>query len=305
MTNLLNNAKKKFMALTLTSALAFTLIPMGTDLADASTVKSLSAPTGIKTAARDDDELTLKWNAAEGAQGYEIYRYSATYDKWIEVERTNNTFDEIDDLLSASIYSFKIRSYAQNASGQYVYSDFSDTFKTVTAPKDVNNLRISSKSNNSVTLKWNSVKRADKYQVYKYDKTSGTWKRLITTSKTSYTVKGLSSGTSYRFKVRPYRETLGYKYYGDFEDISVKTASNSSSSESSGYIGETRAKQIALNKAGVSSSKAESIKVKLDYDDGVRVYDVKFYEGDYEYEVEINARTGVVYDYDKDFRWDD
>ena len=58
-------------------------------------------------------------------------------------------------------------------------------------------------------------------------------------------------------------------------------------------------------KAGVSSSKAEFIKVKLDYDDGVRVYDVKFYEGDYEYEVEINARTGVVYDYDKDFRWDD
>ena len=266
---------------------------------------TLAPPTDIKTVSRDDDEITLSWNAVTGAQGYEIYRYSSTYDKWIEVERTNNTFDEIDDLLSASIYSFKIRAYAQNASGQYVYSDFSDTFKTVTAPKDVNNLRVSSKSNNSVTLKWNSVKRADKYQVYKYDKTSGTWKRLITTSKTSYTVKGLSSGTSYRFKVRPYRETLGYKYYGDFEDISVKTASNSSSSESSGYIGETRAKQIALNKAGVSSSKAEFIKVKLDYDDGVRVYDVKFYEGDYEYEVEINARTGAVYDYDKDFRWDD
>ena len=297
--------KKKFAAAALTAALAITLIPTGLEYADAESMLTLAPPTDIKTVSRDDDEITLSWNAVTGAQGYEIYRYSSTYDKWIEVERTNNTFDEIDDLLSASIYSFKIRAYAQNASGQYVYSDFSDTFKTVTAPKDVNNLRVSSKSNNSVTLKWNSVKRADKYQVYKYDKTSGTWKRLITTSKTSYTVKGLSSGTSYRFKVRPYREALGYKYYGDFEDISVKTASNSSSSESSGYIGETRAKQIALNKAGVSSSKAEFIKVKLDYDDGVRVYDVKFYEGDYEYEVEINARTGVVYDYDKDFRWDD
>ena len=85
----------------------------------------------------------------------------------------------------------------------------------------------------------------------------------------------------------------------------MKTASGSSSSASSGYIGETRAKQIALNKAGVSSSKAEFTRVKLDYDDGIRVYDVEFYAGDYEYEVEINARTGVVYDYDKDFRWDD
>ena len=305
MAKTLNNVKTKFMALTLTAALALTLIPAGTDSAYASSAASLSAPTGIQTAARDDDELTLKWNAVEGAQGYEIYRYSTVYDKWIEVERTNNTFDEIEDLLSASIYSFKIRAFAQNASGQYVYSDFSDIFKTVTSPKDVNNLGVSSKTNNSITLKWSPVKRADKYQVYKYDKTSGIWKRLITTSRTSYTVTGLSYGTSYRFKVRPYREALGYKYYGDFEDISVKTASNSSSSSSSGYIGEARAKQIALNKAGVSASNAEFTKVKLEYDDGIRVYDVKFYAGDFEYEIEINARTGVVYDYDKDFRWDD
>ena len=216
--------------------------------ADAASLTSLAAPTGIKTAARDDDELTLTWNAVEGAQGYEIYRYSPTYDKWIEVERTNNTYDEIEDLLSANIYSFKIRAFAQDASGNYLYSDFSDTYKTLTAPKDVNNLRAASKTTSSVTLKWNSVKRADKYQVYKYNKTTGEWDRLITTSKTSYTVSGLSSGITYRFKVRPYREAFDKKYYGDFEDVSVKTASSSAASANSGYIGKTRAKQIALIK---------------------------------------------------------
>ena len=85
MTNSLNNAKKKIMALALTGALALTLIPAGLESADAASLTSLAAPTGIKTAARDDDELTLTWNAVEGAQGYEIYRYSPTYDKWIEV----------------------------------------------------------------------------------------------------------------------------------------------------------------------------------------------------------------------------
>lgn len=305
MTNSLNNAKKKIMALALTGALALTLIPAGLESADAASLTSLAAPTGIKTAARDDDELTLTWNAVEGAQGYEIYRYSPTYDKWIEVERTNNTYDEIEDLLSANIYSFKIRAFAQDASGNYLYSDFSDTYKTLTAPKDVNNLRAASKTTSSVTLKWNSVMRADKYQVYKYNKTTGEWDRLITTSKTSYTVSGLSSGITYRFKVRPYREAFDKKYYGDFEDVSVKTASSSAASANSGYIGKTRAKQIALNKAGVSASKAEFTKVKLDYDDGIRVYEVEFYAGDFEYEIEINARTGAVRDYDKDFRWDD
>lgn len=304
MTNTLKNLRKKFAAAVLTAALAVTMIPVGTGFAYAAAAASLAAPDGIKTVERDDDEITLKWNEVKGASGYEIYRYSATYDKWIEVERTSNTYDEVDNLLSASVYTFKVRAFAQDASGKYIYSDFSAPFKTATSPKDVNNLRVSSKTKTSVTLKWNAVKRADKYQVYRYEKSTGEWKRLITTSKTSYTASGLSSGTSYKFKVRPYREALGYKYYGDFEDITVKTVSSTSSSDSQ-YIGKARAKQIALDKAGVSASKADFRYVKLDSDDGVKVYEVKFYAGDFEYEVEINARTGAVIDYDKDFRWDD
>lgn len=304
MTNTLKNLRKKFAAAVLTAALAVTMIPVGTGFAYAAAAASLAAPSGIKTVERDDDEITLKWNEVKGASGYEIYRYSATYDKWIEVERTSNTYDEVDNLLSASVYTFKVRAFAQDASGKYIYSDFSAPFKTATSPKDVNNLRVSSKTKTSVTLKWNAVKRADKYQVYRYEKSTGEWKRLITTSKTSYTASGLSSGTSYKFKVRPYREALGYKYYGDFEDITVKTVSSTSSSDSQ-YIGKARAKQIALDKAGVSASKADFRYVKLDSDDGVKVYEVKFYAGDFEYEVEINARTGAVRDYDKDFRWDD
>ena len=304
MTNTLKNLRKKFAAAVLTTALAVTMIPVGTGFAYAAAAASLAAPDGIKTVERDDDEITLKWNEVKGASGYEIYRYSATYDKWIEVERTSNTYDEVDNLLSASVYTFKVRAFAQDASGKYIYSDFSAPFKTATSPKDVNNLRVSSKTKTSVTLKWNAVKRADKYQVYRYEKGTGEWKRLITTSKTSYTASGLSSGTSYKFKVRPYREALGYKYYGDFEDITVKTVSSTSSSDSQ-YIGKARAKQIALDKAGVSASKADFRYVKLDSDDGVKVYEVKFYAGDFEYEVEINARTGAVRDYDKDFRWDD
>ena len=300
MTNTLKNLRKKFAAAVLTAALAVTMIPVGTGFADAAAAASLAAPDGIKTVERDDDEITLKWNEVKGASGYEIYRYSATYDKWIEVDRTAKNYYEVDNLLSACVYTFKVRAFTDN----YTYSEFSAPFKTVTSPRDVNNLRVSSKTKTSVTLKWNAVKRADKYQVYSYEKSTGEWKRLITTSKTSYTASGLSSGTSYKFKVRPYREALGYKYYGDFEDITVKTVSSTSSSDSQ-YIGKARAKQIALDKAGVSASKADFRYVKLDSDDGVKVYEVKFYAGDFEYEVEINARTGAVIDYDKDFRWDD
>lgn len=94
MTNTLKNLRKKFAAAVLTTALAVTMIPVGTGFAYAAATASLAAPDGIKTVERDDDEITLKWNEVKGASGYEIYRYSATYDKWIEVERTSNTYDD-------------------------------------------------------------------------------------------------------------------------------------------------------------------------------------------------------------------
>lgn len=54
------------------------------------------------------------------------------------------------------------------------------------------------------------------------------------------------------------------------------------------------AKSKALEDAGLSDSEVTFIQAKLDYDDGVPVYDVEFYTASYEYDYEIDARTGVV-----------
>lgn len=288
------NFKTAALAFVLTACLIFT----SAGFASAASA-SLPAPTGLQTVDRDDDELTLVWNSVSGAEGYEVYRYSSASGEWLLAERTRDAHAEIEDLLSASTYKFKVRAVQGAQTGE-----FSKEFTTATAPRDVDYLRASSKTKTSVTLSWNQVRRADKYQVYKYNSNTGSWKRLITTSKTSYKVTGLSSGTYYKFKVRAVTEALGHKYYGDFEDIKVKTKSSSASSSTSGYIGLVKAKQIALDRAGVSASNAQFVKAELDYDDGVRIYEIEFYAGNYEYEFEINARTGAIYDYDKDYRWD-
>lgn len=69
---------------------------------------------------------------------------------------------------------------------------------------------------------------------------------------------------------------------------------------SSGDIGAEKAKQIALNHAGLKAADVTFIKADLDYDDGRRVYDVEFYSGNKEYDYEIDAATGSIVSYDYD-----
>ena len=57
-------------------------------------------------------------------------------------------------------------------------------------------------------------------------------------------------------------------------------------------ISADRAKQIALSHAGVSGASFK--KVKLDTDDGVRVYEIEFKVGNVEYEYDIDASSGAI-----------
>ena len=66
------------------------------------------------------------------------------------------------------------------------------------------------------------------------------------------------------------------------------------------YIGEAKAKEIALSHAGADASKVSWIFVKQDYDHGRVEYDVEFLIGNKEYDYEIDAYTGKVLSFDYD-----
>lgn len=53
-----------------------------------------------------------------------------------------------------------------------------------------------------------------------------------------------------------------------------------------------RAKQIALSHAGVGSARFK--KAKLDYENGVKVYEIEFKVGNLEYEYDINVSNGAI-----------
>lgn len=94
---------------------------------------------------------------------------------------------------------------------------------------------------------------------------------------------------------------VGYNATSDDDSVSL-TRKNTVSTfpAASGDIGSEKAKSIALNHAGVTSSTAKFVKVERDRDDGRLLYEVEFYAGNKEYDYEILAADGTILSYDAD-----
>ena len=71
--------------------------------------------------------------------------------------------------------------------------------------------------------------------------------------------------------------------------------------DESGFIGKEKAKEIALEKAGLTEADVTFVKVELDKEKSVYVYEVEFKKGNKEYSADIKATDGTVVDWDVDF----
>jgi uncharacterized membrane protein YkoI len=89
----------------------------------------------------------------------------------------------------------------------------------------------------------------------------------------------------------------------------MKGAGNSSGGQGTGVQSSAKndakltadqALDIALKDAGLKKADVRMIENHLDYDNGVLVYDIDFDSKTHEYSYEINAKTGVIVDRDKD-----
>ena len=88
------------------------------------------------------------------------------------------------------------------------------------APAKVSGLKVTGKSKNSLTLKWDKTAGADGYSIDIYK--NGKWTNIGTTKKTTVKIPKLSSGTKYKIRVRAYKGSSSKKY-GKAAAVSAKT----------------------------------------------------------------------------------
>ena len=110
-----------------------------------------------------------------------------------------------------------------------------------------------------------------------------------------YDVKFEANGYEYEYEIKASDGRVIEK------DVDREVNSVSKPSEQDEYISADKAKAIAYEHASVKAADVKFSKAELDRDDLIVHYEVKFVAGNFEYEYEINAESGKVIAYDKDF----
>ena len=112
--------------------------------------------------------------------------------------------------------------------------------------------------------------------------------------------KGLGANKKYYYEVEIILNGREYDYYVD-----AKTGEVFSNDEllnnNKNLISEEQALEIALKHFSLTVSETLMLKIELDEDDGMIIYEIKFMVKDMEYTIEINAQNGNIVDIDISF----
>ena len=92
-----------------------------------------------------------------------------------------------------------------------------------------------------------------------------------------------------------------YKINAKTGNIREKTVEYIYRYSSAGLIGKTAAINRALSFCGIPKTAITELTCRYDYDDGKEIYEVKFRKGNYRYEYDVNARSGKVVEYSREY----
>ena len=188
----------------------------------------------------DGNKVYLDWSNVADADEYEVYlsKNSGAYKLVGTVANSNATISQLDYNTS---YKVKVRAYNEKYDEYGTYSDIK-SFKTEKRYNDddeddytsttvgtVRALSLKVQNRNEVALEWSAVSGADGYEVY-LSEDGGSYKHVLTTKYVKEIITDLEYNTSYKVKVRAYKEVNGREKYGSYSSAkSFKTERYSSS----------------------------------------------------------------------------
>lgn len=138
---------------------------------------------------------TLEWDKVPGATKYEIYRSGYSNGTYTKMFTTTGTTYTNTSAKQGYTYYYKVK--AITSSGN-LESDVVSA-KCIVAKPVIS--KVGNSSNGKPQLTWATVPGATKYEIYRSGYKNGTYTKMFTTTKTTYTNTSAKSGYIYYYKV--------------------------------------------------------------------------------------------------------
>ena len=149
--------------------------------------------------------IQVTWQAASGAEKYNVYRKDASNTVWRVIATVTGTSYTDKTAKAGVTYSYTVRGVGSD--GKTLSPGFDRTGVSATMPKPVSrpaNVTLGSAKavSGGIQVTWQAASGAAKYKVYRKDAVNTKWTVIATVTGTSYTDKSAKAGVTYSYTVR-------------------------------------------------------------------------------------------------------
>ena len=139
----------------------------------------------------------LSWDKISGAEKYYVYRATSENGDYEKIKSTTSTSYTDSSAKAGKKYYYKVKAIHAKESANSAYSEPLAKYSDLSRP----NVSIKLSSGDP-KLSWGKISGAEKYYVYRATSKSGDYKKIKTTTSTSFTDKDVKAGKTYYYKVK-------------------------------------------------------------------------------------------------------
>jgi hypothetical protein len=174
----------------------------------------LEAPSGLSVWPLTADSLMVGWTPVTGAEYYKVYRSQDP--DWKDFILLNASINKITTYTANGLspdteYYFKVSAYAGTETAPKQESEMSKSIGGITTSfGPPSTIMVKALSTDSIVIEWSKVAGAAAYKVYGSVNTGVNYTEIATLgeTETSYTHTGLTSATTYYYRISALKGTL-------------------------------------------------------------------------------------------------
>ena len=195
------------------------------------TMGDLQSPGKVKNlhvVSSGSNQVKLMWDMQKGVNAYRVYVKTSPTTTWKVLGDTANNYSNFyihNKLPSGVSYQYCVRSYKMSGGKVTNAYPYSDKIYAGTGPARVSSLKLTSYTDESISLSWSAVSGANGYMLYYYNYNTNQYDLIkkVGSGTRSYTVPGLLACKGYKFMIQAYKTVNSVDYVSDNTDLNTTT----------------------------------------------------------------------------------